>query len=190
MKQQEEEIIDLRSDTVTKPDAQMRRAMREAEVGDDVYMEDPTVNRLQKLTAEIFGREALYTLQVAVYESDNRRLKTSAVHAMGRSCESRWLPLVLHEMRNDEPELRYEAAMAAGSLADEAVVPRLVELTGDADEEVAQASVLALGGIGGVDARRALQEIAAGDSPALSEAASAALAEMRLEEDPLSSGRG
>ena len=58
MKQQEEEIIDLRSDTVTKPNAQMRRAMREAEVGDDVYMEDPTVNRLQKLTAEIFGREA------------------------------------------------------------------------------------------------------------------------------------
>jgi threonine aldolase len=52
------EIIDLRSDTVTKPSAEMRRAMAEAEVGDDVYMEDPTVNKLQQRAAEIFGREA------------------------------------------------------------------------------------------------------------------------------------
>ena len=51
-------IIDLRSDTVTKPSPQMRRAMAEAEVGDDVYLEDPTVNRLQARAAEIFGREA------------------------------------------------------------------------------------------------------------------------------------
>lgn len=51
-------IIDLRSDTVTKPSAAMRKAMAEAEVGDDVYLEDPTVNRLQARAAEIFGREA------------------------------------------------------------------------------------------------------------------------------------
>jgi threonine aldolase len=51
-------IIDLRSDTVTKPSPAMRRAMAEAEVGDDVYLEDPTVNRLQARAAEIFGREA------------------------------------------------------------------------------------------------------------------------------------
>src|SRR5580704_10627627 len=50
--------IDLRSDTVTKPSPEMRRAMLEAEVGDDVYAEDPTINRLQKRAAEIFGREA------------------------------------------------------------------------------------------------------------------------------------
>ena len=51
-------MIDLRSDTVTKPTAAMRRAMAEAEVGDDVYGEDPTVNRLQERAAEIFGKEA------------------------------------------------------------------------------------------------------------------------------------
>ena len=51
-------IIDLRSDTVTKPSPEMRRAMAEAEVGDDVFMEDPTVNRLQERAAQIFGREA------------------------------------------------------------------------------------------------------------------------------------
>ncbi len=53
-----EKVIDLRSDTVTKPSPEMRRAMAEAEVGDDVYLEDPTVNRLQARAAEIFGREA------------------------------------------------------------------------------------------------------------------------------------
>jgi len=52
------ELIDLRSDTVTRPTPAMRQAMAEAEVGDDVYAEDPTVNRLQDRAAEIFEREA------------------------------------------------------------------------------------------------------------------------------------
>jgi threonine aldolase len=51
-------IIDLRSDTVTRPTELMRAAMAAAEVGDDVYGEDPTVNLLEKRAAEIFGREA------------------------------------------------------------------------------------------------------------------------------------
>jgi threonine aldolase len=51
-------IVDLRSDTVTKPSAGMRKAMHDAEVGDDVFGDDPTVNRLQERAAEIFGFEA------------------------------------------------------------------------------------------------------------------------------------
>jgi threonine aldolase len=51
-------LIDLRSDTVTKPTPAMREAMARAEVGDDVYGEDPTVNKLQDRAAEMFGREA------------------------------------------------------------------------------------------------------------------------------------
>ncbi len=51
-------MIDLRSDTVTLPTAEMRRAVFEAEVGDDVYGQDPTVNRLQELAAEMIGKEA------------------------------------------------------------------------------------------------------------------------------------
>ena len=51
-------LVDLRSDTVTRPTPAMRRAMYEAEVGDDVYREDPTVNRLQERAAEVFAREA------------------------------------------------------------------------------------------------------------------------------------
>jgi threonine aldolase len=51
-------IIDLRSDTVTRPTETMRQAMFEAELGDDVYGEDPTVNRLQELAADMAGKEA------------------------------------------------------------------------------------------------------------------------------------
>jgi threonine aldolase len=50
--------IDLRSDTVTQPTLEMRRAMAEAEVGDDVYGEDPTVNALQERVARLLGKEA------------------------------------------------------------------------------------------------------------------------------------
>ena len=53
-----EALIDLRSDTVTRPTPEMRVAMAAAEVGDDVYGEDPTINLLEKRAAEIFGREA------------------------------------------------------------------------------------------------------------------------------------
>ena len=50
--------IDLRSDTVTKPTPEMREAMAEAEVGDDVFRDDPTVIQLEKLAAGMVGKEA------------------------------------------------------------------------------------------------------------------------------------
>jgi threonine aldolase len=52
------ELVDLRSDTVTKPSSNMRKAMAEAEVGDDVYHEDPSVNRLEEMVAALYGKEA------------------------------------------------------------------------------------------------------------------------------------
>ena len=55
---EQESYIDLRSDTVTRPSAAMREAMMAAAVGDDVYGEDPTVNRLEKLAAQLLGKEA------------------------------------------------------------------------------------------------------------------------------------
>ncbi len=53
-----EKYIDLRSDTVTRPSKAMRKAMYEAEVGDDVFQEDPSVNKLQEYAAELLGKEA------------------------------------------------------------------------------------------------------------------------------------
>jgi threonine aldolase len=51
-------LVDLRSDTVTKPTPEMRQAMANAEVGDDVYGDDPTINRLQEVAADLMGKEA------------------------------------------------------------------------------------------------------------------------------------
>jgi len=52
------QVVDLRSDTVTTPTPEMRRAMADAEVGDDAYGEDPTVRRLESLAAGLLGKEA------------------------------------------------------------------------------------------------------------------------------------
>jgi len=62
--------IDLRSDTVTRPTPGMRQAMMEAEVGDDVFMEDPTVNRLQEEAAQIIGKEAALFMPCGVMANE------------------------------------------------------------------------------------------------------------------------
>ncbi|MGD0125950.1 MAG: low-specificity L-threonine aldolase [Terriglobia bacterium] len=81
-------IVDLRSDTVTRPSAAMRRAMYEAEVGDDVYREDPTLNRLQERAAEVFAREA--GLFVASGTMGNQAaLKVHGTPGQEVICESR-----------------------------------------------------------------------------------------------------
>jgi len=81
-------IIDLRSDTVTKPSPAMRRAMYDAEVGDDVYREDPTINRLQERAAEIFGREAgLYVVSGTM--GNQTAIKVLTRHGQEVICEDR-----------------------------------------------------------------------------------------------------
>ncbi len=120
------------------------------------------------------------------YESGMRRLKVAAVHAMGRSCEPRWLPLLLRELASEEPEVRYEAATALGSLGDESAVSHLVPLLSDPDVEVRDAGIAALGEIGGREARVALRGLVQDGSRAAKEAALAALSRIDFEEDPLS----
>jgi threonine aldolase len=80
--------VDLRSDTVTRPTAAMRRAMGEAEVGDDGYHEDPTVNHLEERTAEIFARES------ALFVASGTMGNQAAIHVHTRPgqeliCETR-----------------------------------------------------------------------------------------------------
>jgi threonine aldolase len=80
--------VDLRSDTVTKPSAAMRKAMHDAEVGDDVYREDPSVNRLQDRAAEIFGREAgLYVVSGTM--GNQAAIKVLTHHGQEVICEER-----------------------------------------------------------------------------------------------------
>jgi threonine aldolase len=80
--------IDLRSDTVTKPTAEMRRAMAEAEVGDDVYGEDPTVNRLERRAAEIMGKEAALFVPTGTM-ANTIGLKLHTEHGQEVICDSR-----------------------------------------------------------------------------------------------------
>jgi threonine aldolase len=80
-------LIDLRSDTVTRPTPAMRKAMADAEVGDDWYGDDPTVNKLQERAAEITGRQA------ALYLPTGTMCTQVALHVLARSghfvvCES------------------------------------------------------------------------------------------------------
>src|SRR5215471_12368036 len=71
--------VDLRSDTVTRPSPAMRRAMAQAEVGDDLFGDDPTVNRLQDLAAELTG------CQAALYLPTGTMCNQIAMHVFARS---------------------------------------------------------------------------------------------------------
>src|SRR5215831_17197857 len=80
--------IDLRSDTVTQPTPEMRRAMAEAELGDDVYGEDPSVNRFQELAAKIFGREAAIFVPTGTM-GNQIAVKVHTHHGQEIICEER-----------------------------------------------------------------------------------------------------
>lgn len=120
------------------------------------------------------------------YESGRHRMKVSAVQAMGRSCEGRWLPLLVRELSNEDSELRYEAALACGSLGDEQAVRHLAPLLGDSDSEVQMATISALGEIGSREAKELLMDLLAEGGAEVREAATEALAEIEFSEDPLS----
>src|ERR1035438_6246871 len=81
-------MIDLRSDTVTKPTSAMRLAMASAEVGDDVYGEDPTVNRLEQRSAEIFGKEAALFVPTGTM-GNTIAIKIHTKHGEEVACDSR-----------------------------------------------------------------------------------------------------
>jgi len=81
-------MIDLRSDTVTRPTPAMRRAMAEAEVGDDVYGEDPTVNRLEQRAAEIVGKEAAVFVPTGTM-GNTIAVKLHTEHGQEVICEAR-----------------------------------------------------------------------------------------------------
>jgi len=81
-------MIDLRSDTVTKPTPAMRQAMFEAEVGDDVYREDPTVNRLEERAAEIIGKPAALFVPTGTM-GNTIAIKLLTEHGQEVICDSR-----------------------------------------------------------------------------------------------------
>lgn len=94
------------------------------------------------------------------YNSHDERLVTSAVYGMGRSCDDRWASTVLQELANEDPAMRYEAARASGELELQAAIPALQRLALSGERDIQEASIWALGEIGGDKALQVLEKIA------------------------------
>lgn len=109
----------------------------------------------------------------------------SAVHAMGRTMDTLWSPIILHELNNTRAAMRYEAAHAAGEMALEDALPRLAQLIDDTDLEVRLSAIWALGQIGGKPAAEALAYAAKSDNTAVQDAAKEAMEEIAYSANPL-----
>jgi len=107
------------------------------------------------------GHSSVPELIREAYYADELPMRVSAVFAMGRSCDDAWQPQVLEELTSEFPELRYEAARAAGELELRQALPRLIELAYEGDREIQEVAIWSLGEIGGQLARKALDQLAA-----------------------------
>lgn len=94
------------------------------------------------------------------WEHGDQALEASALVAMGRSMESRWLPIVRSALGSEDAEIRFEAARALASLGTSDDVPSLAERTLDEDADIRRAAISALGEIGGPGAVRVLRNLA------------------------------
>jgi hypothetical protein len=103
------------------------------------------------------GREGVSELIAQAYQANELLMRASAIFAMGRSCDEAWLPHIVAELSSVHPEMRYEAARAAG----EPALGRLAELAYEDDREIQEMAIWALGEIGGKRANRVLTQLAA-----------------------------
>lgn len=142
--------------------------------------EDSEVQRRALESLSYVGNETVRASIRDAYASPEEKVRISAIFAMGRSADTRWEHQVQQELFSTNPEMRYEAARACGELQLSAAVSRLEELTHDADPEVQQAALWALGQIGGERAREILERYSCADSEALRAAAAAALKELEF----------
>jgi HEAT repeat protein len=133
-----------------------------------------------------FNTPRIKELINAAYHSNDPEYKASALYAMGRNCDPFWFEILLSELGNTVPLMRYEAARALGELCDEEAVPKLGILTMDEDTEVQEAAIKAIGEIGGPHARQTLSELTKSQDLRISMAAKSAIEELTFFEDPIS----
>jgi HEAT repeat protein len=127
--------------------------------------------------------EQVKTAIKTAYESRDERLSISAVYAMGKNCDSKWLPYLLKELKNADAEMRYEAVNALGEVGDEEILQYLIPVAGDDDIDVQLAVIQALGKIGGNEAKLYLQKHAKDENEAVSDAIEQALNEISIQDD-------
>jgi len=122
----------------------------------------------------------------AAYFNDNEKMQVSAIFAMGRNADTRWLNTVTTELDNPGTEIRFEAVRACGELeAKDAVEKLIMIIEQDPDLEVQQAAIWALGRIGGKIAREALEICVEAKHEVLALAAEDALDELNLFDDSM-----
>jgi HEAT repeat protein len=148
--------------------------------------EDLEVRRRAVEALAYSGEAGVRQIIEAAFYDEDEKMQASALFAMGRSADPYWCKLLVRELDNPSPELRFEAARACGELENQLAVSRLIQMsTGDRDREVQQAAVGALGRIGGREAREALETFYESEDEVLSEAAAESLDEMDLVGDSL-----
>ncbi len=146
----------------------------------DNKVENAEVKRRSLEAASSFNLPRVKELIEQAYHTDDVKLKSSAIYAMGRNCDSAWLPTLITELNNNEAEIRYEAANACGELGAEEAVPHLLKLIEDEDYQVQEAAIKALGQIGGEQAEQALNKLAKNPQPRIREAVKSALEELHF----------
>ena len=117
------------------------------------------------------------------YESNDDRLMISAIYAMGRNCESKWLPFLLKELKSNDAEMRFEAVGALGEIGNEDIVQYLMPVANDTDIDVRMAVMQALGKIGGNEAKQFLLKNASDPNEAVRDAIEQALNEISIQDD-------
>ena len=122
------------------------------------------------------------------YESDDVRMRVSAIYAMGRNSDPAWLPTLLRELGSTDAEIRFEAAVACGELGEEGAVPYLLRLIDDLDSQVQLSAIAALGQIAGSEAEAALRECLNHPNEHIRQAAGEAVEGLLFDRDPLSFG--
>lgn len=132
-----------------------------------------------------FNTADIQKLVSRAYEGEDLLLKSSSIFAMGRTGELSWLPVLIKELQNPEPSIRYETANACGELAEEDAVPHLVSLLDDEDYQVQLAGVYALGKIGGPLAKKVLVHCVKEGDAVLEDAARNELENIEFLEDPM-----
>jgi HEAT repeat protein len=143
------------------PDAQAAQA-RESVLNALHMDEEPELRRRALEAIANSSHEGVRDMIDEFYNHEDLRMRMSAVFAMGRTCDQDWAPEILQELQSQIPEMRYEAARAAGHTELAEAIPYLLRVIDETDDvEILEISIWALGEIGGDRARKALTEIVA-----------------------------
>jgi HEAT repeat protein len=131
------------------------------------------------------GDEAVTEIIEEAYNDPDEHMQISAMFAMGRNMDRRWLAPLARETQSPDAARRYEAARAGGEMARPEMLPHIAPLVDDPDREVQLAAIWALGQIGGAKAAEILKACLSGEDEVLTEAAEEALDELQYSTDPL-----